>query len=195
MVAARMPRYDSVWVYGIIFCFFYLAFLLWQSYWVIIIFRSAVVGHAAGNGRHRGGVADAGHCTGGVMRPAQSCGHGRSIRRVSPLLLLPLFAHPTVGGGAVGHGQPMTKYVRYYSSPPLAAPRNLLSEAEQQKFKPLPDYPGAITALVYHGVNDDVDGYSVSQQRFAAQMQMLKIGGFSTSSVSRSNARFHGRAI
>ena len=39
--AARMPRYDSLWVYGIIFCFFYLAFLLWQTYWAIITSRSA----------------------------------------------------------------------------------------------------------------------------------------------------------
>ena len=39
--AARKPRYDSLWVYGIIFCFFYLAFLLWQTYWAIITTRSA----------------------------------------------------------------------------------------------------------------------------------------------------------
>ena len=39
--AARRPRYDCLWVYGIIFCFFYLAFLLWQTYWAIITTRSA----------------------------------------------------------------------------------------------------------------------------------------------------------
>ena len=39
--AARKPRYDCLWVYGIIFCFFYLAFLLWQTYWAIITTRSA----------------------------------------------------------------------------------------------------------------------------------------------------------
>lgn len=39
--AARKPRYDSLWVYGIIFCFFYLAFLLWQTYWAILTTRSA----------------------------------------------------------------------------------------------------------------------------------------------------------
>jgi len=39
--ASRKPRYDCLWVYGIIFCFFYLAFLLWQTYWAIITTRSA----------------------------------------------------------------------------------------------------------------------------------------------------------
>ncbi|HYB29323.1 MAG TPA: glycosyltransferase [Solirubrobacteraceae bacterium] len=39
--AARKPRYDDLWVYGIIFCFFYLAFLLWQTYWAIATTRSA----------------------------------------------------------------------------------------------------------------------------------------------------------
>ncbi len=39
--AARKPRYDSLWVYGIIFCFFYLAFLLWQTYWAMATTRSA----------------------------------------------------------------------------------------------------------------------------------------------------------
>ena len=39
--AARKPRYDHLWVYGIIFCFFYLAFLLWQTYWAMATTRSA----------------------------------------------------------------------------------------------------------------------------------------------------------
>ena len=39
--AARRPRYDYLWIYGIAFCFFYLAFLLWQTYWAIATTRSA----------------------------------------------------------------------------------------------------------------------------------------------------------
>lgn len=39
--AARRPRYDHLWVYGIAFCFFYLAFLLWQTYFAIATTRSA----------------------------------------------------------------------------------------------------------------------------------------------------------
>jgi hyaluronan synthase len=37
----RRPRYDPRWVYGVVFCFFYLAFLLWQTYWAILTARSS----------------------------------------------------------------------------------------------------------------------------------------------------------
>ncbi len=37
----RRPRYDPRWIYGIVFCFFYLAFLLWQTYWAILTARSS----------------------------------------------------------------------------------------------------------------------------------------------------------
>ncbi len=33
------PRYDAVWIYGIAFCFFYLVFLVWQTYWAIVTVR------------------------------------------------------------------------------------------------------------------------------------------------------------
>jgi hyaluronan synthase len=39
-VASR-PTYSSVWVYGIVFCFFYLAFLLWQTYYAIATARTS----------------------------------------------------------------------------------------------------------------------------------------------------------
>jgi hyaluronan synthase len=35
------PRYDGLWIYGVVFCFFYLFFLLWQTYWAIATARSA----------------------------------------------------------------------------------------------------------------------------------------------------------
>ena len=38
--AMRHPRYDDLWVYGIAFCFFYLAFLLWQTYFAIATART-----------------------------------------------------------------------------------------------------------------------------------------------------------
>jgi hyaluronan synthase len=37
----RKPRYDGLWIYGVVFCFFYLFFLLWQTYWAIATSRSA----------------------------------------------------------------------------------------------------------------------------------------------------------
>jgi hyaluronan synthase len=38
--AARKPRYDSLWIFGVVFCFFYLFFLLWQTYWAVLTARS-----------------------------------------------------------------------------------------------------------------------------------------------------------
>jgi hyaluronan synthase len=37
----RRPRYDPRWIYGVVFCFFYIAFLLWQTYWAIVTARSS----------------------------------------------------------------------------------------------------------------------------------------------------------
>ena len=37
---ATRPRYDSLWVYGIAFCLFYLCFMLWQTYWAILTART-----------------------------------------------------------------------------------------------------------------------------------------------------------
>ncbi|MEA2472494.1 MAG: hyaluronan synthase [Thermoleophilaceae bacterium] len=42
--AARHSRYDTLWIYGVFFCFFYLAFLLWQTYWAILTARTATWG-------------------------------------------------------------------------------------------------------------------------------------------------------
>ncbi|HEX8645397.1 MAG TPA: glycosyltransferase family 2 protein [Thermoleophilaceae bacterium] len=39
--AARHSRYDTLWIYGVVFCFFYLAFLLWQTYWAMLTSRTA----------------------------------------------------------------------------------------------------------------------------------------------------------
>ena len=37
----RRPTYSSIWVYGIVFCFFYLVFLLWQTYYAILTVRTS----------------------------------------------------------------------------------------------------------------------------------------------------------
>jgi hyaluronan synthase len=37
----RRRRYDPRWIYGVAFCFFYLAFMLWQTYWAILTARSS----------------------------------------------------------------------------------------------------------------------------------------------------------
>jgi hyaluronan synthase len=38
---ARQRRYEPLWVFGVVFCFFYLAFLLWQTYYAVLTSRSA----------------------------------------------------------------------------------------------------------------------------------------------------------
>ena len=38
---ARQRRYSGIWVFGIVFCFFYLVFLLWQTYYAILTARTA----------------------------------------------------------------------------------------------------------------------------------------------------------
>jgi peptidoglycan/xylan/chitin deacetylase (PgdA/CDA1 family) len=59
-----------------------------------------------------------------------------------------------------------------------------LSRLELAEFKPLPRYAG-IPVLVYHGINDDNDGYSVSRQTFSDQMAMLHRAGFHTISIEQ----------
>ncbi len=46
----RRPRYDPRWIYGVVFCLFYLAFLLWQTYWAILTARSSEWGTRPSNG-------------------------------------------------------------------------------------------------------------------------------------------------
>jgi hyaluronan synthase len=38
--AARHSRYDTLWVFGVVFCLFYLVFMLWQTYWAICTART-----------------------------------------------------------------------------------------------------------------------------------------------------------
>jgi hyaluronan synthase len=42
--AVRHSRYDTRWIFGIVFVFFYLAFLLWQTYWAIFTTRKSTWG-------------------------------------------------------------------------------------------------------------------------------------------------------
>jgi hyaluronan synthase len=42
--ALRHSRYDALWIWGVVFCFFYLAFLLWQTYYAMLTTRSSAWG-------------------------------------------------------------------------------------------------------------------------------------------------------
>jgi Polysaccharide deacetylase len=115
----------------------------------------------------------------------------QALRRLGAIALLPLSVVPLLGVLPTVFNTHRT-YVRYYRTPPLAAPGNVLTAAEQRAFKPLPGYIDAIPVLVYHGINDQHDVYSVSQRTFAAQMEMLKRAGFHTVSIAQYSAFQHG---
>jgi hyaluronan synthase len=53
--AIRHNRYDTLWIWGVVFCFFYLAFLLWQTYYAMATARSSSWGtRSATAGNHDG---------------------------------------------------------------------------------------------------------------------------------------------
>jgi hyaluronan synthase len=56
-VAIR-PTYSPVWVYGIVFCFFYLVFLLWQTYYAILTARTSSWGTRPATAGQASGAAD-----------------------------------------------------------------------------------------------------------------------------------------
>lgn len=106
------------------------------------------------------------------------------VKRLGAVLLLPLSVIPLIGiVPVVLHTHRI--YVRYYQSPPLPAPTDVLTAAQRREFTPLPAFAGAIPVLAYHGINNQDDGYSVRQRAFAAQMKMLKLAGFQTVSIAQ----------
>jgi hypothetical protein len=109
---------------------------------------------------------------------------GRLLARPFAFTLLPLSLAPLVLVVPVvmdAHA----RYVRYYDSPPYSALGDVLSPAQRAQFTPLPAFTGAIPVLVYHGINDAADGYSVTRRAFAAQMQMLRAAGFRSISIAQ----------
>lgn len=103
-----------------------------------------------------------------------------------PLSLVPLMiAVPMV---VTAH----RNYVRYYKSPPFAAPKGVLTPSETAAFHQLPAFTGQVPVLVYYGINNRHNSFSVTQRTFAAQMGMLRMAGFRTISITQYNAFQHG---
>ncbi len=115
----------------------------------------------------------------------------RAAVRLGSFLLLPLSVVPLLGVLPIVVRTHRT-YVRYYGSPPLPAPGEVLTAAQRRAFAPLPAYVAAVPVVVYHGINGQNDGYSVSRRTFAAQMEMLKLAGFHTIGIAQYNAFQHG---
>ncbi len=100
------------------------------------------------------------------------------------LALLPISAIPLllVGPSIVSSH---ARFDRKYKSPPYAAPQVHLNAAALRRFEPAASFTGAVPVLVYHGINDADDHYSVSRQAFARQMAMLDHAGYETITIAQ----------
>jgi peptidoglycan/xylan/chitin deacetylase (PgdA/CDA1 family) len=56
---------------------------------------------------------------------------------------------------------------------------------ESKRYHPLPAHPEAVPVLLYHGINDRDDGYSVSQATFAKQIALLRRMGYRSLSIEQ----------
>jgi hypothetical protein len=90
-------------------------------------------------------------------------------------MVVPRIIHPVPHGRGVRlHGGDV----------PIAAPVNVsLSAAEDAEFTPPPVYKGAIPVLLFHGINDHNDIYSISRQSFARDLALLQHLGYHTISI------------
>src|SRR2546421_7693353 len=113
------------------------------------------------------------------------------LRRPASFMLLPLSLVPLAVVLPIVISV-HANYVRYYDSPPFPAPAVALTASQHREFTTLPAFTGAIPVLVYHGINNDRDGYSISQRVFAAQMEMLRLAGFTAVSIAQYDRFQHG---
>ncbi len=102
----------------------------------------------------------------------------RVLKRAGASLLLPLSVVPMllVVPTLVSAYE---NFDRRHRSEPLPAPAIQPGPEALARWKPLPaNRLTGVPVLVYHGVNDRIDHYSVSRASFAAQMAMLRRAGF-----------------
>ncbi len=100
------------------------------------------------------------------------------------LALLPLSAVPLllVGPSLVNSH---ARFDRKYHSQPYAASPVSFSADTVARYAPVAPYAGAVPVLVYHGINDDNDHYSVSRREFARQLAMLDVAGYETITIDQ----------
>ncbi len=106
------------------------------------------------------------------------------IGGVGALALLPLSAVPLllVGPSLVNSH---ARFDRKYHSQPYAAPQVAFSAATTARYAPAAPFTGAVPVLVYHGINENNDQYSVSREEFARQMAMLDLAGYKTITIKQ----------
>ena len=98
-------------------------------------------------------------------------------------LLIPLSIAPVAAVTPVVKDEYHAFVDRFAPRAPKAAPKLKIDPAELAKWRPLPEYDGAVPVLLYHGINNSHDHYSVTRKQFAEQMLMLKRANFKTITV------------
>jgi polysaccharide deacetylase len=106
------------------------------------------------------------------------------MNRLLKLLLLPLSIVPFVAGVPIVIAQ-HERFDREHNMGPLAASTVSLTAAETTRMPVLPATPGKIPVLLWHGISNARDGYSVSQAEFARQLATLKHLGYEAISAEQ----------
>ena len=140
-------RYDTLWVFGVLFVFFYLAFLLWQTYYAILTVAQLELGHA------RRPRAEVGEVTSPARRCAarsrSCCCRCRSCRCTSRCRRSAArWTPPSPDRAAAATPRP---------SRPTEAQLDALARRCRRS-------RGAVPVLAYHGINGRDDHYSVTQR-------------------------------
>lgn len=100
------------------------------------------------------------------------------------LALLPLSAVPMLLiGPSLVHSH--SRFQRMYDSAPYAAPAVVFTPATVARYTPVAPFTGAVPVLVYHGIDDGNDHYSVSREEFARQLAMLDLSGYRTITIDQ----------
>jgi peptidoglycan/xylan/chitin deacetylase (PgdA/CDA1 family) len=97
---------------------------------------------------------------------------------------MPLAAMPLIVGAVYVAGRTGAETRDSIPRDPLPAPAVAMSPSERARWRPLPPYR-AVPVLLYHGINDRTDVYSVSQRQFARHMALLDAAGFRTISAEQ----------
>jgi peptidoglycan/xylan/chitin deacetylase (PgdA/CDA1 family) len=77
------------------------------------------------------------------------------------------------------------RFERSFASGPHPAPLVSLGRSTLERYAPREPYSGAVPVLLYHGINDDNDRYSVSREAFALHMEMLDVAGYDAISIEQ----------
>lgn len=120
-----------------------------------------------------------------------------AARRGFAIALLPLSMVPfaMVVPGVI-NPTPHGRGVRLHGgSGPTPAPNVSLTAAELSQFTPPPAYGGAIPVLVFHGIGNWQDRYTVSQDNFARELALLQHLGYHTISTNQYAAWRRGEKV